>query len=137
MKLRFGIKLISLLFAVTFISSMVGYIVGARNSTKNTSPENAASSSLPPLVNAEDISISQEYIPPEEEKPDITKSYVIREKDGKLSLYSKFSDGREKLYQSYDISVTYLPKSDRELLLQGIETESLSDALQLVEDYSS
>lgn len=137
MKLRFGIKLISLLFAVTFISSMVGYIVGARNSAKNSVPGNTASSSLPSPVKAEDISISQEYLPSQQQNSDITKSYVLRENDGKLSLYSKFSDGREKLYQSYDISVTFLPKSDRELLQQGIETDSLSDALQLIEDYSS
>ena len=137
MKLRFGIKLISLLFAVTFISSMVGYIVGARNSGEKSSPQKPSTAQSQPLTQYEDISSSKKPLLSNTQKNDITESYVLRENNGLLSLYSRYSDGREKLYQSYDISVSLLPKSDRELLKGGIEASTLSDALQLIEDYSS
>ena len=137
MKLRFGIKLISLLFAVTFISSMVGYIVGARNSGEKNSSQKPPEAQSQPLTQYEDISSSKTPLLSSTQKSDITESYVLRENNGLLSLYSRYSDGREKLYQSYDISVSLLPKSDRELLKGGIEASTLSDALQLVEDYSS
>lgn len=129
-------KYIIIIFFTAFFSSMAGYISGTRaNSEEKTAKESSAFSfpqeekSLP--FSAESIPLSPDA------KKAVTTTYVLREKNGKLCLFSKFSDGGENLYGEYDISVKLLPASDRELLKNGIEAETLSEALSLIEDYSS
>ena len=66
---------------------------------------------------------------------DRLKKYVLKETDGKVALIILNPDGKNTVYKTYDISVGTLPEADRMKLKEGIEAESLSEALLMVEDY--
>lgn len=134
MKIRFGASLVTLLFVVIFISSMIGYIFGVRAMRAKPSPQKAT---FPMMLTKTPSPALDDALSVITSDNTITQTYILKEKDGVVSLYSQYSDGREHLHQSYDISVNLLPQSDRELLKKGIKTDTLSDALQLVEDYTS
>ena len=133
MKKKAGIKIISVLFLAVFFSTMTGYIFGVQANRKKQQLSEKINDDRAVLTPAR---AENEKIPVIEKEDKITVSYVLREDDGTVSLYSKYSDGREEIYQSYDIEASTLPKADRDMLSEGIEAQSLSDALQLVEDYS-
>ena len=131
MKLK-SFMLILVLFAAVFSTSMFGYIYGVGNNVSHSDSENI------PAVQTEyakDVSAKDNQAEAEITVKDFKESYVLRETDGKLALFIKFANGDEELYNSYDVSVSLLPRSDREELKRGIELSSLNEALQLVEDY--
>ena len=66
----------------------------------------------------------------------ITIGYVIKQKDGSVAIYSKLKNNALKLYEEYDIPVSLLPEADRTALSDGIEVDSLSDAIIMVENFS-
>lgn len=123
-----------LLCAAVFSASMVGYISGVQANKKQDMPQSAASSQAEKV---EDIFPMNNVTEPENVVQDFTETYVLREKDGQVALFIRYTNGDEQFYSSYDVSVNLLPKNDREELAAGIELNTLSDALQLVEDYSS
>ena len=131
MKLK-SFMLILVLFAAVFSTSMLGYIYGVGNNVSHSDSENIP---LPQTEYAKDVSAKSNEAEAEIAVKDFKESYILREKDGKLALFIKFANGDEELYNSYDVSVSLLPKSDREELKRGIELSSLNEALQLVEDY--
>lgn len=131
MKLK-SFMLILVLFAAVFSTSMLGYIFGAENNISHTDSENI------PVTQTEytkDVSAKANEAEEEIAVKDFKESYILREVDGKLALFIRFANGDEELYNSYDVLVNLLPKSDREELKKGIELGSLNEALQLVEDY--
>ena len=65
-----------------------------------------------------------------------TKGYVVKEKNGFVAIYSMLENNALNLYEEYDIPVSLLPRADRILLEKGIEANSLSDALIMVENFS-
>lgn len=137
MKPRSGIKIISLLFAVVFVSSMIGYMAGARASRKKSANTDTHTAAAFPLMQSRNNLFTGDKLSGGSQTGNITQYYVLRDDGGTLSLFCKYEDGREELYQSYDVSVDSLPESDRILLKKGIKADALSDALQLAEDYSS
>lgn len=137
MKTRLGVKIISLLFAVAFVSSLIGYIAGARTSRRKDAPGEVRTATAFPLMKSRAAFPTDKILSEYTVGSDITQYYILRDDGGVLTLFCKYSDGREELYQHYDVPVTLLPESDRELLKKGIRVDALSDALQLVEDYSS
>ena len=66
----------------------------------------------------------------------VTVGYVIKEKNGNIAIYSKLKNNALKLYEEYDIPVSLLPEADRTNLSSGIEVNSLSDAIIMVENFS-
>ena len=131
-----SIKIIVLLFVVAFLSSSIGYVSGVRASQKDDTPKTIDTN--PPFPVIDDT--SQEEPLPIPELPDdkgFTQKYVLREYNGNIALFTCYSNGEEALHDVYDVSVSLLPESDRKLLKEGIECDSLSNALQLAEDYSS
>ncbi len=128
MKKSKGILIVSLVFLVVFLSSMTGYIFGVNADDKGAKI---------PVQNLEEVK-EEENTPTEQDitygEP-VTKKYILKQQEGKIVLFQRFSDGTEKIHKKYDISVSLLPSSDRELLKDGIEAESLSEALQMIEDY--
>ena len=128
MKTSNVVKLSLVVVIVAFVSSVTGYIFGARADDRKP-VENP-----PGEVAVESTSHQNRTVVKETEKI-VTQTYLLKETDGKLALYYKYSDGGEKLYKSYDIPVKSLPRPDRELLEKGIEVKAISEALQLIEDY--
>ena len=115
---------------VAFVSAFTGYVFGAR-----------ANQEVPKTVQNTNVvrkSVEEKSgaVAPKVEQPAVTQSYLLKDRDGKVNIYHKYSDGTEKLYNEYDIPVKHLPQSDRDALKEGIEVGSLSEALQLIEDYS-
>ncbi len=136
MKRHSGIFYILLMCIIAFSASMAGYVSGVRATGQKMRRQSSLSAPSPFMQSRTALPI-EDTLPIISAESSITTTYILRDKDGKLALFSKFSDGEESLYQDYDILTKSLPKSDRELLSAGIEVSSLSDALQLVEDYSS
>ncbi len=129
MKTSNWVKLSLVIVVVAFTSTVTGYIFGVRANNKTDVKQ------VKKEAAAELVSKKEETVKKEPETAVVTQSYLLKDKDGRISLYHKYSDGRETLYREYDISVKSLPQSDREALQKGVEAESLSEALQLIEDY--
>lgn len=126
-----GLKLGLLLCIVTFSASAAGYISGVRTSRKGAAL---------PIKNApvtEARAQNEEPISDVSKNDTLTEMYVLKEYEGKIALFTKYSGGTEALHDVYDVSVSLLPSSDREILKEGISCKSLSEALLLVEDFSS
>lgn len=131
MKLK-SLLLVFLLAAGVFSTSMFGYIFGKGKNNTPPSPQRTASAETDKI---KDIpSVSRPY-KEENVVTDFEESYVLREKDGKIALFIRYANGDEILHSDYDVSVSLLPKNDREELKEGIELSSLNEAMQLVEDY--
>lgn len=119
-------KLCSILCVLSFIGCFSGYISTERKK-ENKMPLQSIllpDTTLQELI-SEDISLAN----------NVTVKYVLKEYKGGLGIFSVCSDGKEELYEAYDISISALPKADRERLASGIESSSLSEILQIVEDY--
>ena len=131
MKLK-SLLLIFLLAAAVFSTSMFGYIFGARGDDAHLPQQKAASAKNGEESNIPSVS---QISSPEEIVKDFKESYILRESDGKIALFIQYANGDELLHSDYEVPVSLLPKSDREELKKGIELNSLSDAIRLVEDY--
>lgn len=67
------------------------------------------------------------YIPP-------IDYYTITEYQGKIAVFKNSDTVPLDVYDSY---VSVLPQHDRELLKNGIRTESTSELQKIIEDYTS
>ncbi len=130
MKTSNMVKLSLVIVAVAFTSTVTGYIFGVRANDK-PGGETVKKEAAAEIVSKEEKVVEEKP----QEKAVVTQSYLLKDNEGYIALYHKFSDGQEKLYKEYDIAVNHLPQSDRDALKEGIEVESLSEALQLIEDY--
>ena len=129
MKVKFGVMICILVLAVSFFSSLTGYVFGVR-----ASKEKAKQTQIPAktVVHEEkEVEIKNT----DDEKKESSDTYVVKENGGSVAIFIKNSYNME-LYKAYDIAVNLLPQSDREMLKEGVEYESLSEALLLIEDYS-
>lgn len=61
--------------------------------------------------------------------------YMIREKDGHITIFSIDKDGNEKLKKETDITTQYLPERDNELLQNGIKVNSEKELEEVLSDY--
>ena len=133
MKSAVSLKMAVIAAGVAFVSSVTGYLFGVKADNRPMR-ENA------PVPQTENVQPLKEVVEASEEsetvvKEPVTKKYVLKENGGSLTLYLVNSDGTEKEYKTYDININTLPSVDREKLTKGIEAESLSEALMMVEDY--
>lgn len=65
--------------------------------------------------------------------PDTANGFCLREKDGKIGIYT--ADGY--LVKQLDLSIKTLPKEVREALKAGISVGSWEELLALIADYTS
>lgn len=61
-----------------------------------------------------------------------TPLWTVKEYKGKIGVYS--SDG--ELTETLDVSLSSLPASDREYLIEGIAVYSVQELLSIIEDYT-
>ena len=131
MKMKYGVLLLIVIAGVSFFSSLTGYVFGVRASKgKKTQTEIPVKT-----VASEEKEIRVKEVN-EKVEQEVVHTYLVKEKDGNVTVFVKDADNTEKIYKEYDIPVTLLPQSDREMLKNGIEYKTLSEALQLIEDYS-
>ena len=60
--------------------------------------------------------------------------YTVTEYQGKIAVFKNSDTVPIDVYDSY---VSVLPQHDRELLKNGIRTESTSELQKIIEDYTS
>ena len=133
MKIPGGFKMVAVAMVVAFVSSVTGYLFGARADNK---PE-------PELVDIAKVSEAQsagESVETSEKSISVTRKevptkYILKEDGEGIALFIAGADGKENVYKTYDVNIGSLPEIDREKLKEGIESESLSEALLMVEDY--
>lgn len=107
---------------VTFCGTFSGYVSGARLKQGTKIPIEAKTSgekSAVPLT------------------PKMSNEYIVGEKNGKIVLFRKTTDGTPLVWEEYDSDISALPKTDKEELADGIAAESLEAALQIIEDFTS
>ncbi len=107
---------------VTFCGTFSGYVSGARLKQGTKVPIEAKASgekSAVPLA------------------PKMSNEYIVGEKNGKIVLFRKTTDGTPLVWEEYDSDISALPKTDKEELADGIAAESLEAALQIIEDFTS
>ncbi len=124
----------AILITTTFFSSMIGYIQGVRGEKSRARNAYERVAVTPQRENISSVS-SKKNDPPVKKSEEPIPKYILKEEDGILALYLG-TDGEERLWQTYDISVSLLPESDRAQLAEGIRFESISEALQMIEDFS-
>lgn len=124
----------AILITTTFFSSMIGYIQGVRGEKSRSRYLYERISVTPQRENISSVS-SKKNEPPVKKAAESIPKYILKEQDGILALYLG-TGSEEKLWQTYDISVNLLPESDRAQLAEGIEFSSISEALQMIEDFS-
>ena len=124
----------AILITTTFFSSMIGYIQGVRGEKSRARSLYERVSVTPQKEKVSSVS-SNENEPPVKKAEESVPKYILKEENGILALY--LDTGKErKLWQTYDIRVSLLPESDRAELASGIEFSGISEALQMIEDFS-
>jgi hypothetical protein len=63
--------------------------------------------------------------------------FVVKEKDGFVAIFEVDENGELKLVKVTELKVTDLPDTDREEVIKGKVYESLEDANELIEEYTS
>lgn len=124
----------AILISTTFFSSMIGYIQGVRGEKSRARSLYERVSVTPQKEKISSVS-SKENEPPVRKTEESSPKYVLKEENGILALYLN-AGGDKKLWQTYDVRVSLLPESDRAQLSSGIEFDSISEALQMIEDFS-
>lgn len=61
--------------------------------------------------------------------------YMLRERNGSISVYTIDKDGNEKLKKETEINTKYLPEKDMELLKNGIKVNSEKELEEVLSDY--
>lgn len=77
--------------------------------------------------NINELTRDNPYIPP-------IDYYTVTEYQGKIAVFKNNDTVPLDVYDSY---VSVLPQHDRELLKNGIRTESTSELQRIIEDYTS
>lgn len=61
--------------------------------------------------------------------------YIVRDKEGVVTIYEVLEDGTEKEYEVTDISTEYLTETDKMNMEKGIQVNGKQNLNQLIEDF--
>ncbi len=81
------------------------------------------------------LAVEEELREASENIDDENKHYIVKEKDGNISIYYINEKNEEILYRVTDISLEYLSNEDVESLKQGIDVYGIQNLNQLIEDF--
>lgn len=70
-----------------------------------------------------------------EEEGECKEHYIIKDNDGKVTIYEILEDGSNKEYEVTDISTEYLPETDKMNIKNGIQVNGKQNLNQLIEDF--
>lgn len=61
--------------------------------------------------------------------------YIVRDREGMVTIFEILEDGTEKEYESTDIATEYLTENDKINMEKGIEVNGKQNLNQLIEDF--
>ena len=61
--------------------------------------------------------------------------YIVRDKDGKVTIFNVLDDGVEEQIEQTDISTEYLPEEDKNNIINGIRVNTKQELNQLIENF--
>ena len=61
--------------------------------------------------------------------------FVLREDNGKITVYKINENNEEKVYENTEISVEYLSETDKIKISEGIRVNGIEELNQLLEDF--
>ena len=128
MQNRTVMKLCIALCAASFAGSAGGYIQATRNT--NTTPPQTVVAQTHPFIKMPQKSV-------EITDTSINHEYIIKNSNGYVTVYVDAGNQTPVIYKKYDIPVSTLPQADRVELEKGIKKETLSEVIELIEDFSS
>ena len=76
-----------------------------------------------------------EIILSKKEEGECGEHYLIKEKNNVIVIYEILSNGKEKEYETTDISTEYITKEDKERLKKGIRLNGKAELNQFIEDF--
>lgn len=76
-----------------------------------------------------------EIILNKEEEGECGEHYIVRDNNGKVTVYEMLEDGSEKEYEITDISTEYLTETDKINMQKGIQVNGKQALNQLIEDF--
>lgn len=76
-----------------------------------------------------------EIVLEKEENGECGEHYIVREDEGKVTIYEVLSDGTEKEYERTEIATEYLTETDKSNMEKGIIVNGKQNLNQLIEDF--
>lgn len=76
-----------------------------------------------------------EVIIKKDEEGECKEHYMVRDNEGKVTIYEVLSDGTENEYEVTDISTEYLTDTDKLNMQKGIRVNGKQNLNQLIEDF--
>lgn len=61
--------------------------------------------------------------------------YIVKDKDGKVTIFNVLDDGIEEEIEQTDISTEYLPEEDKNNIINGIRVNTKQELNQLIENF--
>lgn len=70
-----------------------------------------------------------------QEEGECGEHYIVKDHEGKVTIYEVLEDGSQKEYEVTDISTEYLTETDKMNMENGIEVNGKQNLNQLIEDF--
>ena len=61
--------------------------------------------------------------------------YILKDEDGKISIYKISEEGKENLYEKTNISIEYLPEKDKKAIKDGLKVNGKEKLNELIENF--
>lgn len=124
----------SILFPLIFIfSAAAGVAAGFLTVPKNDTPS---------LSNAENDIVRVESTPTPsptfkvEKQVSVSEKYLVSLNDTKLTIYKINTDGSMQLIEEKPVNTSAIPENDFEALYKGVTFNTLTEARELLEDFT-
>ena len=71
----------------------------------------------------------------QEKEGECGEHYMVKDKDGMVTVYQVLEDGSEKELETTGITTEYLPETDKINMKNGIQVNGKQELNQLIEDF--
>lgn len=78
---------------------------------------------------------SNEVILQQEKEGDCGEHYMVKDKEGMVTIYQILEDGSQKELETTGVSTEYLPETDKINMKNGIQVNGKQELNQLIEDF--
>ena len=78
---------------------------------------------------------SNEVILSQEKEGECGEHYMVKDKDGQVTVYQILEDGTQKELEITSITTEYLPETDKINMKNGLQVNGKQELNQLIEDY--